>query len=127
MSIDEVDKLKLNNNEVVKKKSAWGKRKELIFSRENWLIHHLQNISHQKVYTFWYCLVNDEEPSTSSQIIEKIEIIQGVVLTGISKMIDSALGKKPKFSPKKTLVNGKWFWCCLLNLLSHQLMDRVIE
>ena len=84
MSIDEVDKLKLNNNEVVKKKSAWGKRKELIFSRENWLIHHLQNISHQKVYTFWWSTISDEVPSTSSQIVGQIEVIEGVVLHGIS-------------------------------------------
>ena len=125
MSNDEIDKLKLNNKEFDKKKTPEKKRRELVF--RSWLIHHLQNISHQKVYTFWYCLVNDEEPSTSFQIIEQIEVIQGVVLTGISKTNDSALGKKPKFSPKETLVNGKWFWYCLLNLLSHQLMHRVIE
>ena len=43
-------------------------------------MHHLQNISHQKIYTFWYCDVNDEAPLTSSQIFEQIEVIQGVVL-----------------------------------------------
>ena len=46
-------------------------------------------------------------------------------------MNDSASDKKPKeqtqFSPKKTLVKGKWFWYCLLYSLSHQLMDRVIK
>ena len=69
---DEVDKLKLTDNENDKKKNA-----ELVFS---WLIHHLQNISHQKLYTFWHCIVNDEAPSISSQIVEQIEVIQGVVL-----------------------------------------------
>ena len=71
MSNDEVDKLKLNNNEVdIKKKNAWGKRKELVFRRGSWLIHHLQNISHQKVYTFRHCVVSDKVPSTFSQIVE---------------------------------------------------------
>ena len=90
MSNDEVDKLKLNNNEVDKKKNAWEIRKELVFRGGSWLMHHLQNISHQKVYTFWHCVVNNEVPSTSSQIVEQIEVIQGVVLPGISKMNDSA-------------------------------------
>ena len=35
-------------------------------------------------------------PSISSQIVEQIEVIQGVVLPGISKMNGSAPGKKPK-------------------------------
>ena len=91
----------------------------------------MQNISHQKVYTFWHCVVNDEVPSTSSQSIEQIEVIEAVVLPGTSKMNDSAPDKKPKeqtqFSPKKTLVKGKWFWYCLLYLLFHQLVDRVTE
>ena len=131
MSNDEVDKLKMNNNEVDKKKHAWGKRKELVSRRGSWLIHHLQNVSHKKVYTFWHCVVDDEVPSTSSQFVEQIEVIQGVVLPGISKINGSTPDKKPKehtkFSPKKTLVKGKWFWYCLLYLLSHQLIDRVTE
>ena len=90
MSNDEVDKLKLNNNEVHKKKNAWEVRKELVVRGGSWLMHHLQNVSHQKVYTFWHCVVNNEVPSTSSQIVEQIEVIQGVVLPGISKMNDSA-------------------------------------
>ena len=60
---------------------------------------------HQKKYTFWYCIVNDEVPSTSSQIFEQIEVIQEVVLPGISKLNDSALDKREgdltQFSPKK--------------------------
>ena len=60
---------------------------------------------HQKKYTFWYCIVNDEVPSTSSQIFEQIEVIQEVVLPGIPKLNDSALGKREgdltQFSPKK--------------------------
>ena len=89
----------------------------------------LQNISHQKVYTFWHCIVNDEVPSTSSQMVEQIEVIQGVVLPGISKMNDAGPDKKPKeqiqFSQKKTLIKGEWFRYCLLYLLLHQLMDCV--
>ena len=53
-------------------KKAWGKRKKQVLRRESWLIHHLQNMSHQKIYTFWYYVVNDEVPSTSSQIVERI-------------------------------------------------------
>ena len=109
MSNYEVDRLKMNNNEVNKRKNAWEKRKELVFRRGSCLIHHLQNISHQKVYTFWYCVVNDEVPSTSSQVFQQIEVIRGVVLPGISKMNDS-VKEETQFSPKNTLVKGKWFW-----------------
>ena len=49
----------------------------------------------------------------SSQVVEQIEVIQGVVLPGISNMNNSAPDEKPKeqtqFSPKKTLVKRKWF------------------
>ena len=59
-----------------------------------------------------HCVVNDEVLSTS-EIVEQNEVVQGVVLPEISKMNDSAPDKKPKeqtqFSPKKTLVKGKWF------------------
>ena len=59
------------------------------------------------------CIVNDGVLSTSSQIVEQIEVFQGVVLPGMSKMNDSVPVKKPKeqtqFSPKKSLVKGKWF------------------
>ena len=82
MSNYEVDRLKMNNNEVNKRKNAWEKRKELVFRRGSCLIHHLQNISHQK---------------------------GGVVLPGISKMNDS-VKEETQFSPKNTLVKGKWFW-----------------
>ena len=58
-------------------------------------MHHLQNISHQEIYTFWYCVVNDEIPSTFSQVFQQIEVIQGVVLPAISKLNDSTSDKKP--------------------------------
>ena len=45
-------------------------------------------MSYQKIYTFWYYVVNDEGPSTSSQIAEQYEVIQEVVLPGISKLND---------------------------------------
>ena len=64
-------------------------------------------------------------------IVEQVEVIQGVVLPEISKMNDSApdknLKEQTQFSPKKTLVKEKWFWYCLLHLLSHQLMDLIKE
>ena len=43
---------------------------------------------------FWYCVVNIEVSSTSSQIVEQIEVVQEVVFSGISKLNDSALDKK---------------------------------
>ena len=61
-------------------------------------------MSHQTIYTFWYYVVNDQIPSTSSQIVEKIEDIQEVVLPGILKLNNSALEKKQgdqiQFFPK---------------------------
>ena len=61
-------------------------------------------MSHQTIYTFWYYVVNDQVPSTSSQIVEKIEDIQEVVLPGILKLNNSALEKKQgdqiQFFPK---------------------------
>ena len=61
-------------------------------------------MSHQKIYTFWYYVVNDQVPSISSQIVEKIEDIQEVVLPGILKLNNSALEKKQgdqiQFFPK---------------------------
>ena len=88
---DEVDehwwsnKLKLNNDKLIRKK-AWEKRKEQVFGRGSWLIHRLQNMSHHKIYTFWHCVFREGVPSTSSQIVEQIEVIQGVVLPGISRL-----------------------------------------
>ena len=89
-----------------------------------------QNISHQKIHTFWNCAVNDEAPSTSSHIVEQIEIIQGVFLPGISQLNDSVPDKKRKgktqFSPRKDSKKKKNGFD-IAYLLSHQLMDRVIE
>ena len=119
-------------------------KNEKIFRRWNWLMYHIKLIyintfSHflkimtdQKIYTFWYCVVNDEVPLTSSQIAEQIEAIQKVVLLGISKLNDSALEKKygnptQLFQKKMTIEKGKWICSCLLFSLSQQLMDRVIE
>ena len=64
----------------------------------------MENISHQKINTFCYCVVNDEVPSNSSQIAEEIKFIQEVVLPEISKMNDPELDKKQRdqkqFPPK---------------------------
>ena len=40
-------------------------------------------MSHQKIYTLLYSVVNDEVPSTSSRIVEQIEDIQEVDITGV--------------------------------------------
>ena len=88
-------------------------------------------MSYQEIYTFWNYVANDEVPSTSSQIVEQIEVIQEVVLPGISKLNDWApdkkQGDKTQFFRKKILEKGKGIWHCLLYLLSNQLMVRVIE
>ena len=34
---------------------------------------------HQKIYTFWYCVVDDEGPSNPSQIVKQTEVTQKVV------------------------------------------------
>ena len=41
-------------------------------------------MSPQEIYTFWDYTVNDEVPSTSSQIVKQIEVIQEIALPGIS-------------------------------------------
>ena len=74
------------------------------------------------IYIYWHCVANDEVPSTFSQIVEKIEVIQGVFLPGISKLNKSAADKKPlnqtQFSPKKkTPEKGKLISYCILYLL----------
>ena len=66
MSNDEFDKLKLNDNEAVK----WNSLKK------------------KKSCQWW-------SNNTSSQIFEQIEVIQRVVLTGISKLNYSVPEKKP--------------------------------
>ena len=40
------------------------------------------------VYIYTYCVVNGGVSSTSSQIVEQIEVIQEVVLSGVSKLSD---------------------------------------
>ena len=76
MSNVEIDKLKKNK-----------KRAEQV-RRGGWLIHHLQNMSYHKIYTFKYYVVNDEVQSTFSQIVQQIGVIKEVVLAGISKLND---------------------------------------
>ena len=76
-----------------------------MFRRGNRLIHNLQDISHQKRYSD---IVFNDEVTAFSQIVEQIEVIQENVLPGISKLDDSAPGKKQRdqtqFSPKENTV-----------------------
>ena len=55
--------------------------------------------------------VKDEVPSTSSQFVEQIKIIQEIALPGLSQLNDLAPDKKQgdqtQFSPKKTPEKGK--------------------
>ena len=45
--------------------------------------------SENKYILLWYYVVSDDEaPSTSSQIIEQIEVIKEVVLSAVSKLND---------------------------------------
>ena len=83
-------------------------RKEHVFWRGSWLswlIQNFQNMSHQKIYTLWYCVVNDELPSTSTEIFEQTGVMQKVVVPGISELKDLVPDKKwedqTQFSSKK--------------------------
>ena len=49
-------------------------------------IIYINTVNTQKIYTFLYCVANDEVPSTSSQIVEQIEGIQENVFPGIFKL-----------------------------------------
>ena len=75
MSNDEVDKLKLKSKKNLSEKKITSKKRKL-------------NLSYQKIYTFWCYVVNDEVPSTFSQIDEQIEVVQEVVLPEIAKLND---------------------------------------
>ena len=87
--------MKLTSNDEIDKKKKLRKKK-LVFRRRSWLIPIYQNISHQKIYTFWHFVVNEEVPSTSSQVVEQIQVIQEVVLPGAFKLNGPAADKKPK-------------------------------
>ena len=50
-------------------------------------------ISSEDIYILYF-VVNDEIILASSQIFEQIEVIQGLILTGISKLNDSVPDKK---------------------------------
>ena len=60
----------------LKSKNAWRKRKEQIFRRGSWLVHHLQNMFYQRIYAFWYYVANNEVPSSSFQIVEQLSTRQ---------------------------------------------------
>ena len=88
-------------------------------------------MSHQKIYTLWYCVVNDELPSTSTEIFEQIGVMQKVVVPGISELKDLVPDKKwgdqTQFSSKKDSRKEQCIWHCLLYLILYQLMDCVIQ
>ena len=55
-------------------------------------------MSHQKIYTFLYSVVNDEVPSTSSRIVEQIEDIQEVDIhrVHLGRMTQNYETRKPR-------------------------------
>ena len=73
--------------------------KKKFFRRESWLTHPVKviyiyiyiyiNIVFEKHVIFWYCNVYGEVPSSSSQIVEQFDVIQEVLLPGISKLNDT--------------------------------------
>ena len=79
-------------------KNDWGKKKvlqkrELIDtpceSNIYIYIYIYINIVFEKHVIFWYCNVYGEVPSSSSQIVEQFDVIQEVLLPGISKLNDT--------------------------------------
>ena len=88
MSNDEFDKLQLNNDEVVEQKILKKKKEQVLVDTPI-----AKYISSEDIYIL-YCVVNDEIILASSQIFEQIEVIQGLILTGISKLNDSVPDKK---------------------------------
>ena len=70
----------------------------------------------------WYYVVNDgEAPSSSSQIVEQIEVTKEVVLPGVSELnyeaINKEQGHQTQISPNNHSKKGKWICYYLLNFL----------
>ena len=70
-------------------RKSWRRRKEQVLVDTPIAKY----ISSEDIYIL-YCVVNDEIILASSQIFEQIEVIQGLILTGISKLNDSVPDKK---------------------------------
>ena len=108
-------------------KKPWEKRNKKVFRRWNWLIHHVkliyintvfeEHVSSENIYILIFCC----QWSTSSLIIEQIDVFQEVTLLGISKLNDSALDKKQgdltQFFPKKDYRKRKMN--LILAIVSH--------
>ena len=88
MSNDEFDKLQLNKDEVVEQKILKKKKEHVLVDTPI-----AKYISSEHIYIL-YCVVNDEIILASSQIFEQIEVIQGLILTGVSKLNDSVPDNK---------------------------------
>ena len=86
-------------------------------------------VSSENMYIFLqYCVVSyDKAPSISSQIIEQIEVIQEAVLSGVSKLNDSAMKNEQEdqtnFLPNKHPRNRKWICYYLLYSLGITPID----
>ena len=57
-------------------KKTWCRRKEQVLRKGSYLIQHVQNMAYQKIYTFWYYVINDEIPSTFSQSFNKLRLFK---------------------------------------------------
>ena len=72
-----------------------------------------KNIGQYILLSAYYVVANDyEASSTSSQIVEQIEVIKEVLLPGALKLNDSVKNKEQgdqtQFSPNKHYRKGKW-------------------
>ena len=87
MSNDEVDMLKLHNDEFNKQESLSENERTGIQKRtfiDTAFAKYVLSENLDFELAFWYYVVNDEVPSTSSDIVEQVEVIQEVVLPGTS-------------------------------------------
>ena len=123
ISNDEVNKLKLNNDEV----------EEAVRGR-SWLIHHLnviytntvleKHVSSENIYILilrcqWWSIINLFSNRWTNWSCLRISCT--------SNIYAERLNTKHNFSKKKALEKGKWTWYCPLLLLSHQSKDCFIE
>ena len=120
--------------ELMSKKSR-GKRKKKTGIQKRMLIDtpFAKNVSSVNIYILiLFCQWYDEVPSTQQnvcwepQIVNWFKVIQEVFLPQL-KLQTRNKETKHNFLQKKTLEKGKSISYCLLYLLSHHLMDGVIE
>ena len=116
-------------------KKAWGKMKEQVFRKGSSLIHRLQNMSYQKILILilhpgiMLSMMKYHQPLLIS--LNKLWLFRKhfyqKYLSWMTKHQTKNKETKHSFLQKISIEKGKWIWYCLLYLLSHQLLGRVIE